>query len=49
MATQWAQGPLHLKTKITVFLHQGLLLFNLVHSVGGSEYGHYTARAEESV
>ena len=48
MATQWAQGPLHLKRKIRVFLHQELL-FNLVHSVGVSEYGHYTAQAEESV
>ena len=48
MATQWAPGPLHSKKKIRVFLHEEVLI-NLVHSVGVSEYRHYTAQAEESV
>ena len=49
MATQWAPGPLHLKRKIRVFLHQEVLFDLVVHSVGVSKYGHYTAQAEESV
>ena len=32
-----------------VFLHQEVLFDLVVHSVGVSEYGHYTAQAEESV
>ena len=53
MATQWAPCPLHSKGKILerfrVFLFQELLFALVVHSVGVSEYGHYTAQAEESV
>ena len=49
MATQWASGSLHSKRKIRVFLHQEVLFDLVVHSVGVSEYGHYTAQAEESV
>ena len=49
MATQWAPGPLHSKRKIRLFLHQEVLFDLAVHSVGVSEYGHYTAQAEESV
>ena len=50
MATQWAPGPLQSKGKIRVFLLQEVYLFALVvHSVGVSEYEHYTAQAEESV
>ena len=46
MATQWAPGPLHSKGKIKVFLQ---VLFGLVvHSVGVSECGLYTAQAQES-
>ena len=48
MATQWAPGPLHSKGKTRVFLlHE--VLFALVHSVGVSEYGHYTTQAQESL
>ena len=47
MATQWAPGPLHLKGKIRVFLLQELLFALVVHSVGVSEYRHYTAQAQE--
>ena len=49
MATQWAPGPLHSKSKIRVFLLQKVLFDLVVHSVGVSEYGHYTALAEENV
>ena len=49
MATQWAPGPLHSKGKIRVFLLQEVLFALVVHSVGVSEYGHYTAQAQESV
>ena len=49
MATQWAPGPLHSRRKIRVFLHQKVLFDLVVHSVGVSEYGHYTAQAEERV
>ena len=48
MATQWVPGPLHSKGKIRVFLLQEVLFALLVHSVGMSEYGHYTAQAQES-
>ena len=48
MATQWAPGPLHTKGKIRVFLLQEVL-FAIVCSVGVSEYGHYTAQAQESL
>ena len=49
MAIQWAPGPLHSKRKIRVFLLQKVLFDVVVHSVGVSEYGHYTVQAEESV
>ena len=49
MATQWAPGPLHSKRKIRVFLDQEVLFDLVVHSVGVSEYGHYTAQAKENV
>ena len=49
MATQWAPGPLHSKVKIRVFLLQEVLFALVVHSVGVSEYGHYTAQAQESL
>ena len=39
MATQWAPGALHSKE----------VLFAIVHSVGMSEYEHYTAQAQESL
>jgi len=41
--------PSPFKEEIRVFLHQEVLLDLVVHSVGVSEYGHYTAQAEESV
>ena len=49
MATQWAPGPLHSKGKIRVFLLQEVLFALDVHSMGVSEYGHYTAQAQESL
>ena len=49
MATQWAPGPLHSKSKIRVFLLQEVLFDLDVHSVGVSEYGHHTTQAEKSV
>ena len=49
MATQWAPGPLHSKGKIRVFLVQEVLFAVVVRSVGVSEYGHYTAQAQESL
>ena len=45
MATQWAPGSLHSKSKIRVFLLEEVLFALIVHSVGVSEYGHYTAQA----
>ena len=48
MATQWAPGPLHSKGKMRVFLLQEVLFALIVHSVGVSEYGHYTAQAQGS-
>jgi len=48
MATQWAPGPLHSNGKIRVFLLQEVLFALVVHSVGVSKYGHYTAQAQES-
>ena len=48
MATQWVPGPLHSKGKIRVFLLQEVL-FAIVHSLGMSEYEHYTAQAQESL
>ena len=47
MATQWA--PLHSKGKSRVFLLQEVLFALVVHSVGVSEYGNYTAQAQESL
>ena len=49
MATAWAPDPPYSKRKIRVFPLQEVLLDLVVHSVGVSEYGHYTAQAEESV
>ena len=49
MATQWAPGPLHPKGKVRVPLLQGVLFALDVHSVGVSEYGHYTAQTQESL
>ena len=47
MATEWVSDPLHSKGKLRVFLQE--VLFALaVHSAGVSEYGHYTAQAQES-
>ena len=48
MATQWAPSPLHSRGKIRVFLLQEVLFAPVVNSVGKSEYGHYTAKAQES-
>jgi len=49
MATQWAPGPLHSKGKFRVFLLQEMLFALVVHSVGVSKYGHYTAQVQESL
>ena len=49
MATQCTPGSLHSKGKIRVFLLQEVLFAFVVHSVGVSEYGHYTAQAQESL
>ena len=49
MATQWAPDPLHSKGKIRVFFLQEVLFTRVVQSVGVSEYGHYTAQAQESM
>ena len=49
MATQWAPGALHSKGKIRVFLLQEVLFALVVHSVVVSEYGHYTAQAQQSL
>ena len=49
MATQWAPGPLHSRGNIRVFLLQEVLFALVVHSVGVSKYGHYTAQARESL
>ena len=48
MATQWDPGPLHSKGKIRVFLLQEVLFALDVHSMGLSEYGHYTAQTQDS-
>ena len=47
MATQCTPGPLHSKGKIRVFHLQEVLFALVVHSVGVSKYGHYTAQAQE--
>ena len=49
MATKWAPGPLYSKEKIRVFLLQEVLFAIFVRSVGVSEYGNYTAQAQESL
>ena len=49
MATQLAPGPLHSKGKIRVFLLQEGLFAIVVNSVSVSEYGHYTAQAQEGL
>jgi len=49
MATRGAPGPLHSKGKIRVFLLKEVSFALVVHSVGLSEYGHYTAQAQESL
>ena len=48
MTTQWAPGPLHSKGQMGVFLLQEVLFALVVHSVGVSEYEHYTAQGQES-
>ena len=48
MATEWVPSPLHSKGKLRVFLLQEVLFALSVHSVGVSEYGYYTAHAQES-
>ena len=40
--------PSPFKGKIRVFLLQEVLFALVVHSVGVSEYGHYTAQGQES-
>ena len=47
MATQWAPSPLHSKGKIRVLLLQEVLFARVVHSVGVSEYRHYTTQAQK--
>ena len=42
-------GPLHSKGKTRVFLLQEVLFALVVHLVGVSEYGNYTAQAQESL
>ena len=49
MATQWAPDPLCPKGKVRVPLLQEVLAALDVYSVGVSEYGHYTAQAQESL
>ena len=49
MATQWAPDPLHSKGKIRVSLLQEVLFALLVHSLGVTKYGHYTAQARKSL
>ena len=44
MGTQWAPGPLYSMGKVRVFLLQEVLFALVVHSVGVSDYGHYTAQ-----
>jgi len=41
--------PSPFKRKVRVFLLQEVLFALVVHSVGMSEYGHYTAQARETV
>ena len=49
MAAQWAPGPLQSKGKIRVFLLQEVLFALVVHSVGVSDYEHYTAQAQQGL
>ena len=49
MATQWAPHSLHSKGKITVSILQEVLFALVVPSLSVSEYGHYTAQAQESM
>ena len=49
MATQWAPGSLHSMVKVRVFLLEEVLFTHVIHSVAVSEYGHYTAEAQESL
>ena len=49
MTTQRAPGPLHSKGKIGLFLLQEVPFALVVHSVGVSKYGHYTAQGQESL
>ena len=48
MVRQWAPGHLHSKGKIRVFLLQEVFFALVIHSVGVSEYGNYTAQAQET-
>ena len=49
LPTQWAPGPLLSKGKIRAFLPQEVLFAIVVYSVGVSEYGNFTAQAQESL
>ena len=49
MAAQWAPGPLQSKVKIRVFLLQEVLFALVVHSVGVSDFEHYTAQAQQDL
>ena len=48
MATQLALSPLHSKGKSEFSSFKKVLFALVVHSVGVSEYGHYTAQAQEN-
>jgi len=49
MVTQWALGPLHLKSKIRVSLLQEVLFVLDIHSVGVNEYGDDDTSTRKSV
>jgi len=49
MAMLWAPGSLHSKVKIRVYFLQEVLFPHVVHSEGVSEYGRYTAQAQEGL
>ena len=49
MVTQWAPGPLHPKGRIRVSHPQEALFALDILSVCVSEYGHYTAQAQQSL
>ena len=49
MATEWAPGTLHPKGQIRVSHLKEVLHALVVHSVGVSNYGHYTAQTRDSL